>query len=436
MNEKPSLIARLLSLWDHLGLDAAHIGAQVTVDISELAMTAPQRIAGLLLCEAPGIRPEPLAALAARLTIVAGDHGIAATVADRAHARLPGSIRVPLADYDRPFWADSVTDHRATIIAAFRGLRGEATSLEQPPRQGSHAGISYRIEGRGPALVLLPLFLAPSQWDAAIPELAQHFTVISLGGRHVGGVSLLEGRSRSPSYAGMLYTLFDVIAPAAGETIVEVGCGSGALLRLLARRLGSSHPLTGLDLNPYLLREAAVLAREDGLDGQIRFGEGNAEHLPFADASVDHAYSVTVLEECDADAALRELWRIVKPGGRVGVIVRAIDLPQVWNVDLPEAILRKIEPPPQLVGAGGVADRSLYRRVAAAGFRIATCFPAQAAFVGLTDSIGRYFEERMMSRLDADEAAIWLRAAAAARADGTLFMTAPHHCVVGIKPAA
>ncbi len=434
MINEPTLTQRLLSLWDHLGLGAAHVGAQVTVDISDLASRFPERIAGLLLCEAPGIHPEPFAALASRMTIVAGDVGMASTVADRAHARLPGSNRVKLRDYDMPFWADSITDHRATIVSSFLELPGQATVLDQPARQGAHAGITYRIEGKGPALVLVPLFLAPSQWDAAIPELARHFTVISLGGRHVGGVSLLEGRARSPSYAGMLYTMFDVIAPAAGESILDVGCGSGALLRLLARRLGASHPFSGIDLNPYLLREAAVLAQEDGLGSRISFGEGNAEQLPFADSSLDHAYSVTVLEECDADIALRELWRVVKPGGKVGVIVRAIDIDQIWNADLPAAILRKIEPPPQLIGPKGVADRSLYRRMAAAGFDIAACFPAQAAFLGLTDSIGRYFEERMMSRLDPDEAAIWLKAAAAGRADGTLFVTAPHHCVVGIKP--
>jgi ubiquinone/menaquinone biosynthesis C-methylase UbiE len=60
---------------------------------------------------------------------------------------------------------------------------------------------------------------------------------------------------------------------------------------------------------------------------------GNAERLPFADASFDHAYSVTVLEECDADLALRELRRVVRPGGRVGVVVRATDCrtPGTWS---------------------------------------------------------------------------------------------------------
>ena len=56
----------------------------------------------------------------------------------------------------------------------------------------------------------------------------------------------------------------------------------------------------GVDLNAYLLREAGDLARQEGLADRLRFEVGNAEKLPFAENSVDHAYSVTVLEECDA----------------------------------------------------------------------------------------------------------------------------------------
>jgi ubiquinone/menaquinone biosynthesis C-methylase UbiE len=433
MSATPTVTERLLSLWDHLGIDAAHIGLQMAVDVSDLAERHPHRIAGLLFCEAPGIHPEPFAALASRMIIVAGDRGAVGAVADRAHARLPGSRRVPLAGYDMPFWADCITDHAPTIVQAAATLTGVATPLNGAARTGNHAGITYRISGSGPALVLMPLFLAPSQWEAVISELSRRFTVIVVGGRHIGGVAILENRARYPTYAGMLYAMLDRIAPAPGQSILEVGSGTGALLRLSARRLDPACRLQGVDLNPFLLREAAVLAAEDGLADRIVFGEGNAERLPFADASFDHVYSITVLEECDADKALRELRRVVKPGGRVGVAVRAIDMQQVWNATLPESIQRKIETPPQLVSPGGVADRSLYRRMAEAGFEILDCFPVIATFTGLADTFGRFFEERMLSRLDPDEAAVWRRAAAAARADGSLFATMTHHCVVGVK---
>ena len=90
----------------------------------------------------------------------------------------------------------------------------------------------------GPALMLLPFFLAPSQWAPAIERLARQFTVITLGGAHLGGVATLEDRARAPTYQAMFRTLIDLMAPKPGEAILDVGCGAGSLDRLLARRLG------------------------------------------------------------------------------------------------------------------------------------------------------------------------------------------------------
>jgi len=89
-------------------------------------------------------------------------------------------------------------------------------------------------------------------------------------------------------------------------------------------------------VNPFLLREAAQLAEADGLAGAIQFRHGNAEALPFEDNAFDCAYSVTVFEECDAGRAIAEAVRVTRPGGRVGLVVRALDMRQWWNLDLPE----------------------------------------------------------------------------------------------------
>src|SRR5215831_16938922 len=117
-----------------------------------------------------------------------------------------------------------------------------------------------------------------------------------------------------PSYQAMFRSLIDAIAPLPGEAILEVGCGAGSLVRLLARRLGSANPITAADVNPFLLREATELAEADGLAGLIQFRQANAEALPFADASFDCVYSVTVFEECDAGRAIAETLRVVRPG--------------------------------------------------------------------------------------------------------------------------
>src|SRR5205085_434716 len=103
---------------------------------------------------------------------------------------------------------------------------------------------------------------------------------------------------------------------------------------------------------------------------RIAFREGRGEALPLPDGSVDVALSCTVLEEGDADRMLAELIRVTRPGGRIGVIVRAIDIPEWVNGPLGAAIKAKVEAP-GLFGAGvvanGCADASLYARFRAAG---------------------------------------------------------------------
>jgi hypothetical protein len=151
--------------------------------------------------------------------LIAGDRGMGAAAADRAARSLLGAARVTLSNYDVRGWSDVVHDRADEIVDGILGLlsRCSADNPALPPCEGRHADISYKVQGSGPALVLLPYYLAPTQWDEALPRLAQHFTVVTLGGPHVGGVALLEDRACAPSFRGMAQTLFNVMSPRPGE---------------------------------------------------------------------------------------------------------------------------------------------------------------------------------------------------------------------------
>jgi SAM-dependent methyltransferase len=86
----------------------------------------------------------------------------------------------------------------------------------------------------------------------------------------------------------------------------------------------------------------------EGLADRITFREGNAEALAPPDNSVEVSLSFTVMEEVDADRMLHEMIRVTKPGGRIGVVVRAVDM-QFWtNLALRPELLVKIKSAPML----------------------------------------------------------------------------------------
>ena len=427
---------RLLALLDHLGIDKTHVATQIPADIAGLAMQQAERLGGIVMCTPVRLDPAPFANAAERVLMISGEYGPTFEVCLRAADRLPGAERTVLDSYEALGWSDVGADRNAEIAAAMTGFlhRYTADTPRAPATEGNHAGISYRIEGQGPALLLLPFFLAPSQWVPVIPQLARHFTVVTLGGRHLGGIAALEDRASMPTYRAMFRTLIDLIAPKPGEAILDIGCGAGSLDRLLAQRVGGVNPITAIDVNPFWLREAEALAAEDGVGSMIRFLPGNAEAVPFPDNSFDAVFSVTVLEECDADRAIAEMTRVVRPGGRIGIVVRAVDLPQWWNLDLPEPIRRKVTPPPQSVAAKGVADASLYRRMRQAGLEDLVSFPTLVTLDQPAGPIWRYREDHILSLLDPEELTIWRAARNKAKADGLLMMAHPLHAAVGRKP--
>jgi SAM-dependent methyltransferase len=426
--------SRLAALMDHLGLARAHVATQVASDVAQFAAQYPERIGGLVLCAPTRLDPAPFEKLTARLLLISGDKGLTAQTAEAAQARLSQARNHVLQNYAAAAWSDVIVDRGGEVVATMTAFFADAPAVPAAApasRSGAHAGLTYRIEGAGPPLILLPFFLAPSQWDPTLPELARHFTVIRLGGAHIGGVAALEDRARAPSYRAMFRTLVDLMAPEPASRILDVGCGSGALDRQLAERLPGAR-IDAVDVNPFLRREAAALAADFG--DRIRFAPGSATALPFPDQTFDCVFSVTVLEECDAEKAIAEFMRVAQPGGRIAIVVRAIDLPQWWNLKLPPAIKAKADVPPQSVDPSGVADASLYARMRRAGLVDLVGFPTLVTIDAPDGPIWRYREDHVLAQLTPAETEVWHAARAAALRDGTLLHASALHCAVGRKP--
>ena len=431
--------ACLLDLFQHLGIERAHIvagGPPPLRDWHNLATLHPERIASLTLISPPILDTAPLAGLAARMLVVAGDKGGLAGGAAKFANDLPNTSTHILRGYEWLPWSDVIADRGAEVGTAMLGFLNRhplpAVRLSEP--EGEAAGITYRIRGGGPPLVLMPLSLAPSQWDPLIATLSARYCTISLGGPLLGVVGILEERGRS-NYLAMVKNLLDLVDIRPNEVVLEVGGGSGVVLREIARRTAGANRIIDVDISPYLLREAKALAKHAGLADQTSFQEGHAEKIPLADVSVDVALSLTVMEEGDADRMLSELVRVTRPGGRIGVIVRSLDIPPWTNVVLNPTVRAKVDVPGRGdVAAAGCADASLYQRLRRAGLVELTCFAQWASVDASQASRLAVMKQRILASLTEKEGAEWASAVAQAEADGTFFIATPHHCAVAIKP--
>jgi SAM-dependent methyltransferase len=105
----------------------------------------------------------------------------------------------------------------------------------------------------------------------------------------------------------------------AGHTVLDAGCGLGREAMELARIVGPAGRTVGVDLSQTMIGRARSSPDAQGLP--LHFVLGDAHHLPFANATFDACRAASLLIcVSDAERALAELTRVVKPGGRVVVL--------------------------------------------------------------------------------------------------------------------
>jgi SAM-dependent methyltransferase len=107
-----------------------------------------------------------------------------------------------------------------------------------------------------------------------------------------------------------------------GSRGLDAGCGIGLQALLLAEAIEPRGHVTGLDLSPAFLCYAEELVKESGLSERISFQEGDVSKLPFVDDTFDWVWSADCVGYPVGDLLplLRELARVVKPGGTVAIL--------------------------------------------------------------------------------------------------------------------
>jgi hypothetical protein len=142
------------------------------------------------------------------------------------------------------------------------------------------------------------------------------------------------------------------------------------------------------------------------------------------------------MEEVNADRMLAEMVRVTRPGGRIGVAVRSLDMPQWVNLQLSAELKAKVDAPESIAGRGagmaesGCADASLYLRFRDAGLTAVKALPQLASATGPWLD---FIESRLLPTLNEHEVMEWRGALVEAESEGTFFIARPFHCAVGTK---
>jgi ubiquinone/menaquinone biosynthesis C-methylase UbiE len=137
--------------------------------------------------------------------------------------------------------------------------------------------------------------------------------------------------SRSPPFRLIRRSFVGKLKKYAAEgTITDVGCGPGYLLQLIAKECPAMQ-LVGVDISKTMLERAKANFESLGLAGRVEFKEGSADHLPFEDQSQDVIVSTLSLHHwADPEAAFNEIYRVLKPGGKMLVLDLMRDSPRMF----------------------------------------------------------------------------------------------------------
>ena len=254
-------------------------------------------------------------------------------------------------------------------------------------------------------------------------------------------VAALEARGRTRAHAQLLRRFLAWSGVGPGQTVLEVGCGTGVVLRELVTRVGPRGRVVGVDPSRALLGAATRLLAEPRRRRRLTLRVADGARLPFPDARFDVAMAVTVLLHVpDPLVVVKEMTRVTRPGGQVAVQDQDFGTLALSHPDRPlsERILagvaaRVYDEPwsgrrlPGLLRAAGLERVRLRTDV----YQDTTLEPYTKTF------LERRAENAVrFGIVDAPTAQRWLDAVTALVATGAFVLTLNFYGAIGLKPEA
>ncbi|MFQ5896763.1 MAG: methyltransferase domain-containing protein [Candidatus Methylomirabilia bacterium] len=252
-------------------------------------------------------------------------------------------------------------------------------------------------------------------------------------------VESLEARGRMKSQTQLRRRFLNFARIKAGSRVLEVGSGTGVVCRDLARIVGPQGAVVGVDPSRVFVEAARRLARKQRMGSRTRFEVGDGKRLRFRDGTFDATLAVTVLLHLSNPVAvLREMIRVTRPGGVVGVQDQDFGTLVLDHPD--RALTRRI--------LNGVAGRiyadpwsgrtmfGLLRRLGLKRIRLITDVYQDTQLGAWTRStLERRAEHAVKLQIvGVRQARQWLQAIESKAHEGTFVFTLNFYGVVGVKP--
>lgn len=251
-------------------------------------------------------------------------------------------------------------------------------------------------------------------------------------------VEALDLRASSPDQTRLRRRLVELAGLRLGDTAVEVGCGTGALLCDLARAVGAGGRVVGVEPQPAFVEAAEGRLSREGISSVAEVRNESAARLGLADESSAAALAQTVLIHLPDEvlrAALAEMVRVVRRGGRV---VSADQDGDTWVIDHPDRELtrRVVRFNSDQRYADGWTGRRLRRLFHAGGLRdvevhvfVHADTGAASYLYGMAERLGAAAAEA--GAITHDERLRWLAALRELAARGDFFSSINYYVCVG-----